>query len=247
MSTLRVDLGPLARLKAHQDFALEERWDPMEVGGETVIFDGVVRVRGAVERIHSGAEITGTAEVRVELRCGRCLDPYTDDLSIPFRLFLLEAGPVDARLGQDWDEDEVSPYREQVDLTPEIEAAVVLALPVRPLCSEDCPGLCPVCGSRRDAGCMCEGREAEPFVGRLGLTLLDAERSRAAGAGSAAWTHRTAEDAREREESTSGERPKGRTRAGPGGKSGNREGTKKETGRMKGNEDRRHASVRKGT
>lgn len=223
VSTLRLDLGPLARLKAHQEFALEEPWDPMEVGGETVAFAGPVRAQGTVERIHAGARIQGTAGVRIRLRCGRCLDPYAEDLDIPFDLFLSETARADGERGDDWDEAEAMPYREQVDLTPMIEESVILALPVRPLCREDCPGLCPVCGQRRDRGCTCEGARGDEALGRLGVMLLEAERHRRNG--SSAGSARKAETHRDREV----------------------RGPEKESRVRNGNEQGRHTSVRKGT
>lgn len=221
MSTLRLDLGPLARLKERREFALEESWDPMEVGGETVIFDGPVRAQGAVERMIAGAHITGTAQARLALRCGRCLDPYVEELSVPIDLFLSETARADEDKDQAQTADELRPYREQVDLTPPIEESVVLALPVRPLCAEDCPGLCPVCGTRRDRGCECEGRDEEASVGRLGQLLLDAEREHKAN----------------RSESQG---------AGPSGERADRR-ARKESGPVTGNEQTRHASVRKGS
>ena len=37
-----------------------------------------------------------------------------------------------------------------IDLEPDLRDALVLALPVNPVCREDCPGLCPECGEAWD-------------------------------------------------------------------------------------------------
>jgi uncharacterized protein len=183
---LRLELGPLARLKAHRAFALEEPWNPMEVGGETITFVGPVRAHGEVERMHAGAHVHGQADLTIRQRCGRCLDPFDEAMTVPFEVFFSETARADEERGDAWEDDEVAPYHEEVDLTPWIEESVVLALPVRPLCAEDCPGLCPVCGTRRDRGCTCEPDDAAPpRLGRLGLAIVEAQRH-AGGAGDAA-------------------------------------------------------------
>ena len=52
---------------------------------------------------------------------------------------------------------------DEVDLAPLLREAMILALPTRPLCSEDCQGLCPHCGGNRNQGaCSCHATEAKP-------------------------------------------------------------------------------------
>jgi uncharacterized protein len=49
------------------------------------------------------------------------------------------------------DEDEVGRVQgDLIDLEPALRDAVVLALPTNPVCRDDCPGLCPECGTPRD-------------------------------------------------------------------------------------------------
>jgi uncharacterized protein len=44
-----------------------------------------------------------------------------------------------------------------------VETETTLALPMKPLCREDCRGLCPVCGGNRNVtACTCDGREPDP-------------------------------------------------------------------------------------
>jgi uncharacterized protein len=144
---MRLDLGPLERLPAERAFAFEETFEPMTVGGEPVAFDGPVEVSGKAERVRGGVLLSGEVRAPVRLRCGRCLDLFPTLLRPELDLMLAPPGAEGA-------EDSL-PYAETLDLTPAVEEAIVLDLPVRPLCRPDCPGLCPRCGARRDAGCSC--------------------------------------------------------------------------------------------
>ena len=78
--------------------------------------------------------------------CARCLDELTDDLVID--LGELFAYP-DSATDETTESDELPRVvDEHVDLEQTVRDAVVLALPLAPLCRADCPGLCPDCGER---------------------------------------------------------------------------------------------------
>lgn len=87
-----------------------------------------------------GVLVTGTAEADVVGECVRCLEPVSDHVGTDLQELYLyaEAGPED---------DETSRLEgDLIDLEPVVRAAVVLALPFQPVCSDDCPGLCTQCG-----------------------------------------------------------------------------------------------------
>jgi uncharacterized protein len=57
---------------------------------------------------------------------------------------------------------------DQVDLRRVVEAETMLALPMKPLCRDECRGLCPVCGvNRNQTQCTCEVRPADPRLAVL--------------------------------------------------------------------------------
>ena len=94
-----------------------------------------------LESVVEGVLVSGTATVTVVGECARCLDPVEWLETVPFtELFLHEPGP----------EEEELPVLDGdlLDLEPVVRDAVVLALPLAPLCRPDCPGLCPECGAR---------------------------------------------------------------------------------------------------
>jgi uncharacterized protein len=98
-----------------------------------------------LEGVMEGVLVTGTARAGLDGECARCLEPISDDVEVRFQELF-----VYADLGVDPDEElEVSMLQDDlVDLEPLLRDAVVLALPFQPLCTEDCPGLCPECGAR---------------------------------------------------------------------------------------------------
>ncbi|WP_026425376.1 YceD family protein [Actinokineospora inagensis] len=99
-----------------------------------------------LESVVEGVLVSGTASGPLAGECSRCLDPITDEVSV--RVTELFAYPASAT-DETTDEDEVSRLVDDLlDLEPVVRDAVVLAVPHVPLCSQDCPGLCPGCGGK---------------------------------------------------------------------------------------------------
>ncbi len=97
-----------------------------------------------LESVSEGVLVTGTVHAPTRGECSRCLAPVTGDVEIS--LTELFAYP-DSATESTTEEDEVSHVVDQtIDLEQPIVDAVGLALPFAPLCTEDCPGLCPRCG-----------------------------------------------------------------------------------------------------
>lgn len=95
---------------------------------------------------------TGSVRVPVELTCSRCLTPYTMVVEPSFTI-IYRKETVQPDEGEDETElteaDLVSATYsgEELDLSHEIEMQVAMELPFKPLCNEECPGLCPRCGA----------------------------------------------------------------------------------------------------
>jgi uncharacterized protein len=98
-----------------------------------------------LEAVLEGVLVTGSAQADLSGECARCLEPISEAIEVQFQeLFLYDDGQ-----GSSEEDDEVSMLEgDLVDLEPLLRDAVVLALPFRPLCREDCPGLCVECGAR---------------------------------------------------------------------------------------------------
>src|SRR5215469_8099806 len=96
------------------------------------------------EAVSEGVLVTGSAVAPLTGECARCLDPVTSTMEVSFQeLYLYQSGAVD----EEADDEERFLDGDLLDLKPAFRDAVVLALPLSPLCREDCPGLCPECGA----------------------------------------------------------------------------------------------------
>ena len=100
-----------------------------------------------LEAVMEGVLLTGTATAGLDGECARCLEPIRDDVVVDLQeLFVYEESDTATE-----EDDGVGVSRLQgdlLDLEPVLRDAVVLSLPFRPLCQEDCPGLCIECGAR---------------------------------------------------------------------------------------------------
>jgi uncharacterized protein len=108
-----------------------------------------------LESVMEGVLVTGTARAKAQGECVRCLEPLEQALVADFQeLFSYpdadDRGRASAEPGDDAEEDEDRFFVEDglIGLEPVLRDAVVLALPMQPVCQEDCPGLCSECGVR---------------------------------------------------------------------------------------------------
>ncbi|QNP65522.1 YceD family protein [Streptomyces genisteinicus] len=104
-----------------------------------------------LESVMEGVLVTGTARASAEGECVRCLEPLRLDVAADFQeMFSYPEADERGRAAEpaDDDEDEDVLYLEDgmFDLEPVLRDAVVLALPMQPVCREDCEGLCSECG-----------------------------------------------------------------------------------------------------
>jgi DUF177 domain-containing protein len=115
------------------------------------IEDVIAAPRGAevvvdvlLESVVEGVLVSGTVSAPAQGDCSRCLDPISDRVEV--RLTELFAYP-NSVTEETTDSDEVPRLvDDRIDLEPVVRDAIVLALPLVPLCSPDCPGLCSGCG-----------------------------------------------------------------------------------------------------
>ncbi len=99
-----------------------------------------------LEGVAEGVLVTAAVRAPLVGECARCLEEFASATEVRFvELFAYEAGEDDAD-GYLLDGD-------LLDLEPALRDALVLELPLAPLCADDCPGLCSECGVRlADAG-----------------------------------------------------------------------------------------------
>ena len=95
-------------------------------------------------------------------QCVRCLEPATLAIDVPVTLTFVESEELSGEEEDEDDEEDVITFQDGViDLGPELRDELLLALPMGPLCREDCAGICPTCGVNRNlTPCDCAARPA---------------------------------------------------------------------------------------
>jgi uncharacterized protein len=144
------------------------RWEEHRAGriGELTVAGSVVPATAEVaadvrlDSIDGGIEVT--ADIRAPWRgeCRRCLRPLEGELRTEVRELYrarAEREPPDA------DEETYPLEGDHLDLQPLVRDAILLELPLAPLCQDDCQGLCPTCGAELNAGpCACAPGPVDP-------------------------------------------------------------------------------------
>ena len=131
--------------------------------------DSKIAAHIRIESVMEGVLVTAQLDYHVAAECSRCLDPLDwDDSAEVMELFLYPetdsrgrevvgrgANNRGADKGSDFDDSESATHYvsdDSVDLEEVIRDAIVLELPLQPLCDPDCEGLCPTCGEKLAVG-----------------------------------------------------------------------------------------------
>jgi uncharacterized protein len=134
---------------------------------ETVVPTGsTLTVAVRIEAVSDGVLVKGNAHVPWVSSCRRCLDPITGTTTSDFREMYSE-NPV---------EGDTYPIRhDAIDLELVAREAILLDLPLAPLCREECAGLCVTCGSNlNDGACSCPAVVTDVrWAGLSGLSFTE--------------------------------------------------------------------------
>jgi uncharacterized protein len=139
------DLGPgVARTLTRSVPAPEH----MGAGMARVPAGAELDLEAQLEGVREGVLVTATVTGPLVGECARCLEPFTSSITVRFQELFVLAGEA----GQADDADADDSYRLDasglLDLETALHDAVVLELPLAPLCEQGCQGLCVECGIR---------------------------------------------------------------------------------------------------
>ena len=182
---MNLDLRPMLRGETDRielDFLL----DPEAPYG--VEFEGQARLTGviSVNSVKGAAvnecgymSLEAEAEVSYLGECARCLSPVKGVFTMPFERTVVTEGT----LSEEEEENNVDEYvilkngiLDGDDLSEIVKETILLTFPMRLLCDEDCPGLCPKCGKQLKHGaCGCPTREIDPRLAVLAKLLEESD------------------------------------------------------------------------
>jgi DUF177 domain-containing protein len=122
---------------------------------------GPVELKGTLARVRRGFELDATIDGAVTLACVRCLVSFEYPLAFPFHLTFVSAErlePGESQM-QPGDCDLYAHTEGKVDLAAIAREQIYLQLPLKPVCSESCRGLCLTCGEDIGRGaCRCDAQ-----------------------------------------------------------------------------------------
>ena len=161
---MRIELANLEGGKG--EFSATYENNQLELEDERVQLATQVTVKGQIKR--SGAEVivSGNISGQLFINCDRCLKPLETPLHNQFELEYVS--------GSDYEELHDAELTEEqlaisvfdgvgIDVDEIVKEQVLLAVPTRLLCRDDCKGICPVCGSDKNTtDCNCETSSGDP-------------------------------------------------------------------------------------
>jgi uncharacterized protein len=161
----------LSRLR-QPETPLSRRYEPSAFEGRSSDFRVVapVALDGRIFKDRDRFRLVGTMQTELELACSRCLDPFRLPVRAEFDVRYL---PHTENTGdeREVEEDDLSVafYRDEtIDLGQLLDEQFYLALPMKPLCRDDCKGLCPTCGANLNVEtCGCQARWEDPRLAGL--------------------------------------------------------------------------------
>lgn len=122
------------------------------------------RLRLRLEREDQDVIVQGEIDARVSETCGRCLEtfPTVVHADVDLRMVPRPSAAHNVELGAD--DLDVDFYEgDELNIDALIATETALALPMKPLCRDDCRGLCPVCGANRNlTPCACRPGPSDP-------------------------------------------------------------------------------------
>ena len=154
---MKIQVGGLSE----GNYEYELTADPAELGlGEK--FSEAVRVHAKVEKTPNQIYLTASIGASADFQCDRCLKGFRLSLSPRYHMYYL----YEEREALNLDPMEVQtvPHGTSViDITEDVRQTVLLSVPLKLLCKEDCKGLCPHCGKDRNIEqCSCGSNVTDP-------------------------------------------------------------------------------------
>ena len=162
---MKIDMRPI--LKGDTDVILIDYTLKPDFEAD-VSFTSDIRVTGSVTDMAGYIRLSLTATLPFESFCARCLEPVKDEVELVVERTVVAEGAISAEtLEEQFDEYAViKGYA--LDVDEELREELLLVLPMRVLCSPDCPGLCPTCGkSLKNGECGCNHHETDPRWDKL--------------------------------------------------------------------------------
>lgn len=123
-----------------------------------------VEVSAILKRIRETLYLEGDIQTTVEMACSRCLESAGLPINVTFK-YVLTPAQMEQQEEKELCTEEIDFIYYQgdlIDLDPLVAEQIILQIPMKVLCQEDCKGLCPHCGINRNTGsCQCHEEQID--------------------------------------------------------------------------------------
>ncbi|MBR5155701.1 MAG: DUF177 domain-containing protein [Clostridia bacterium] len=152
-----LDLSPIANIDGKKlDIDVEIDFDNNDMG---ICFLKPVRVLGRMVNMGGSLELSASASTALRYTCDRCLECFEREFECSFDEVLKKE---DTRL-EDENPDAIYFQGNSLDIDDIVLNNIIVSLPLKSLCSEECKGLCPKCGQNLNLEqCKCDTRVSDP-------------------------------------------------------------------------------------
>ncbi|SDX06865.1 YceD family protein [Tepidimicrobium xylanilyticum] len=134
--------------------------DSLEFNGRRIRFTEPIKYDGEIYKVGKEKYLHVNINYRYEEVCGRCLEAFSREDKTVLSGKLVEK---ENEIGLDEDEDLIYYYDERLELAEYVVDAIIVSLPMKPLCHEGCKGLCAKCGANRNKDdCQCVVEDIDP-------------------------------------------------------------------------------------
>lgn len=156
-----LDLNFKNKKHGKKDINLEIHKEVFLYNGETIKYLKPIKFEGVLRIAEDVYTLKGIATTEILLACSRCGEEYSYEVSID----------IDERFSStinDEDGEIISIDNDKIDLYQIIENNLILQLPIKTLCREDCKGICQQCGTNLNHdSCKCETDDIDPRLAKL--------------------------------------------------------------------------------
>ncbi len=154
---MQIDLRELADGQTHLTYEIPA--SSVGLSAQEVAVDGPLQLRLSLDRRGDEIWIRGKLQLVAHQECSRCLVEFPERLELEFEVFCANVQNPNVVSSRAADEEDGGVHFHDgrvLIIDEEIREAVILGIPMKPLCKESCAGLCPRCGEDRNQGpCRC--------------------------------------------------------------------------------------------
>ena len=161
---MRIELENLEGGKG--DFAHVYNPDELNPVDERVKLTAPASINGKIRLAGNEVFVNGHVDTRAQVECDRCLKPIELPVNADFELEYITDSEYESSGVAELTEAEMSVSvfdGDAIDVDEIVKEQILLAVPTRMLCREDCKGICPQCGTDRNTGvCNCVTEDIDP-------------------------------------------------------------------------------------